>query len=127
MDYLKSYFNKDLNEIGIKRFFICYVLFVSVVYIVISSHSINDTQQNLLKSVEMKRLFHCLELFVGWLQGGLYDFSSLPLSLFNHLKDGDMDIIMNAHTNYSRKLLFGYQKVAKQLYKVLVNSQIFHR
>ena len=100
---------------------------VSVVYIVISSHSINDTQQNLLKSVEMKRLFHCLELFVGWLQGGLYDFSSLPLQLFNHLKDGDMDIIMNEHTNYSRKLLFGYQKVAKQLYKVLVNSQIFHR
>ena len=97
---------------------------VSVVYIVISSHSINDAQQNLLKSVEMKRLFHCLELFVGWLQGGLYDFSSLPLQLFNHLKDGDMDIIMNAHTNYSRKLWFGYQKVAKQLYKVLVNSQI---
>ena len=83
---------------------------VLYVCIVISSHRINVTQQKLLENIEMKRLFHCLELFVGWLQGGLYDFSSLPLSLFNYLKDGDMDIIMNVHTNYSCKLLFRYQE-----------------
>ena len=52
----------------------------------------------------MKKLFHCLNLFVGWLQGGLYDFSSLPMSVFSHLRNEDMDAIMKAHTNYSGKL-----------------------
>lgn len=62
-------------------------------------------QQKLLGDVEMKRLFSCLELFVGWLQGGLYDFNSLPLPVFNHLRDQDADAIMKIHTKYSRKLL----------------------
>ena len=53
----------------------------------------------------MKRLFCCLELFVSWLQGGLYDFSSLPLPVFSHLKDQDVDAIMKIHTKYSSKLL----------------------
>ena len=53
----------------------------------------------------MKRLFHCLELFVGWLQGGLYDFNSLPLSVFSHLTDQDVDAIMKIHTKYSCKQL----------------------
>ena len=72
--------------------------------VIISFHSISDTQQKVLEDVPMKSLFQCLKLFVGWLQGGLYDFSSLPLSVFNHLKDEDMYAIMNAHTNYSRKM-----------------------
>jgi len=52
----------------------------------------------------MKELFHCLGLFVGWLQGGLYDFSSLPMSVFSHLAHGDEHIIMEAYTEYSRKI-----------------------
>ena len=52
----------------------------------------------------MKRLFHCLELFVDWLQGGLYDFRSLPILVFDHLKDGDVDSIMEVHTKYSCEL-----------------------
>lgn len=68
-----------------------------------SFNSINDVQRKLLGDVEMKRLFHCLELFVGWLQDGLYDFGSLPLLVFNHLKDEDIVTIMNVHINYSCK------------------------
>ena len=71
---------------------------------VISFHSISDTQRKVLEDVPMKSLFHCLKLFVGWLQGGLYDFSTLPLSVFSHLKDEDVDAIMNAHTKYLCKI-----------------------
>lgn len=53
----------------------------------------------------MKRLFKCLGLFVGWLQGGLYDFSSLPISVFKHLIPEDLDTIMKTHLRYSCKLL----------------------
>ena len=53
----------------------------------------------------MKMLFKCLGLFVGWLQGGLYDFSSLPISVFKHLKCKDVNIIMETCSKYSCKLL----------------------
>lgn len=52
----------------------------------------------------MKRLFQCLKLFVGWLQGGLYDFSTLPISVFVHLNHKDVETIMRAHSKYSCKL-----------------------
>ena len=71
----------------------------------ITSHSIDDAQCKLLGDVEMKRLFKCLGLFVGWLQGGLYDFNSLPISVFKHLKSEDVNIIMKSCSKYSRKLL----------------------
>ena len=53
----------------------------------------------------MKRLFKCLGLFVGWLQGGLYDFNSLPISFFKHLNQTDLDSIMKTNLKYSCKLL----------------------
>ena len=53
----------------------------------------------------MKKLFKCLGLFVGWLQGGLYDFSSLPISVFKHLEYEDVDTIMTTYSKYSCKLL----------------------
>ena len=71
----------------------------------IISLSISDAQRKLLGDVEMKRLFKCLGLFVGWLQGGLYDFSSLPISVFKHLKCEDVNTIMTSSSKYSRKLL----------------------
>ena len=69
------------------------------------SYSVNDVQRKLLGDVEMKKLFKCLELFVDWLQGGLYDFASLPVSMFKHMSPKDTDIIMSLHTNYSCKSL----------------------
>lgn len=77
---------------------------ISLTYCHDHINRITDTQQNLLGNIEMKRLFHCLELFVGWLQGGLYDFRSLPISVFDPLKDGDVNTIMEGHTKYSGKL-----------------------
>ena len=65
--------------------------------------SINDTQCKLLGDIEMKRLFKCLGLFVGWLQGGLYDFSSLPVSFLKHLNHEDLDTVMKLHSKYSCK------------------------
>ena len=48
----------------------------------------------------MKRLFKCISMFVGWLQGGLYDFSFLPVSVFNHLEPKDMETLDKIHQNY---------------------------
>jgi len=62
-------------------------------------------QRKLLGDVEMERLCCCLGLFVDWLQGGLYDFSSLPMSVFSHLTHGDEDIIMKTDTKYPCKVL----------------------
>ena len=53
----------------------------------------------------MKRLFKCMGLFVGWLQGGLYDFSSLPISVFTHLEREDMETLGKIPTKYSGKYL----------------------
>ena len=72
----------------------------------IISNSINDTQRKLLGDIEMKRLFKCIGLFVGWLQGGLYDFNSLPVSFFTHMSHEDVDTVMTVHSKYSCKLLF---------------------
>ena len=70
----------------------------------IISNSINDTQRKLLGDIEMKRLFSCAGLFVGWLQGGLYDFNTLPISFFTHLSHEDVDTVMTVHSKYSCKL-----------------------
>ena len=59
----------------------------------------------------MKRLFKCLGLFVGWLQSGLYDFSSLPISVFKHLKCEDVNTIMTSCSKYSRKLHIIYVQI----------------
>ena len=53
----------------------------------------------------MKSLFKCLELFVDWLQGGLYDFNSLPFSVFKPLNDEDVSTVMQV---YSCKLVFKF-------------------
>ena len=53
----------------------------------------------------MKSLFKCLELFVDWLQGGLYDFNSLPFSVFKPLNDEDVNTVMKV---YSCKLVFKF-------------------
>ena len=62
-------------------------------------------QCGLLGNIGIKKLFKCLELFVDWLQGGLYDFISLPISMFKNMNPEDMNTIMNLHTKYSRKPL----------------------
>ena len=51
----------------------------------------------------MKKLFKCLGLFAGWLQGGLYDFGSLPISAFTHLEYADMDTVMKICNTISCK------------------------
>ena len=66
-----------------------------------ASFSINEIQSKLLGEVEMKRLFKCMGLFVAWLQGGLYDFSSLPISVFKHLEKEDMEILGKIPIKYS--------------------------
>ena len=51
----------------------------------------------------MKQLFRCMGLFVGWLQGGLYDFSTLPVSVFKHMDPEDKEKLQKIPDKYSCK------------------------
>ena len=53
----------------------------TILQLLIMSCSITDEQLKSLGDIEMKCLFKCMELFVGWLLDGLYDFSTLPISV----------------------------------------------
>jgi len=67
--------------------------------------SISDEQKGIFGVVEMKRLFRCMGLFVGWLQGGLYDFSTLPVSVFKHMDREDNEILWKIPEKYLCMLL----------------------
>ena len=56
-------------------------------------YSISDVQLAIFRDLEIKRLFRCMELFVGWLQGGLYDFSNLPVSVFKQMDSKDVEFL----------------------------------
>ena len=62
--------------------------------------SISDEQKTIFGGVEMKRLFRCMGLFVGWLQGGLYDFSTLPVSVFKHMDREDNEVLQKIPDKY---------------------------
>jgi len=76
-----SYFWKLASKGNIPIYF---ALFIDVFC------STSDTQLAIFQGLELKRLFKCLELFVGWLQGGLYDFSNLPVSVFKQMDEKDI-------------------------------------
>ena len=48
----------------------------------------------------MKNLFKCMELFVSWLLGGLYDFSTLPISVFKHMNTKDKEALEQIPSEY---------------------------
>ena len=83
----------------------CNVSIFSLIFLVFNRDTLNEKQRRLLGDIEMKKLFKCLELFVGWLQGGLYDFTTLPVSMFKHMDPKDIDTIMSLHTKYPSKSL----------------------
>ena len=67
----------------------------------IYSCSINDAQLATFEEIELKRLYSCLVLFTEWLQGGLYDFSTLPAAMFKHMKPEDQESIQQFDKQYS--------------------------
>ena len=80
-------------------------LLTYVIIVTSYSYRVNAVQRRLLGDIERKKLFKCPELFVGWLQGGLYDFTTLSVSMFKHMNPKDTDAIMSLHTKYPCKSL----------------------
>ena len=64
------------------------------------SYSITDDQLKCLGDIEMKSLFKCMELFIGWLLGGLYDFSMLPITVFKHMNTEDKETLEHIPSEY---------------------------
>jgi len=61
---------------------------------------ITDEQLKDLGGIEVKCLFKCMELFVEWLLGGLYDFSTLPISVFKHIDIKDKEALEQIPSKY---------------------------
>ena len=113
--YLKNSFSKDpeivFGEIGIQRYVCntCMRKFNHNNFLLIFIYSISYEQKVIFGEIEMKRLFECMGLFVGWLQGGLYDFSTLPVSVFKHLDDEDKEALQKIPNKYLCTFIFIYQ------------------
>ena len=62
--------------------------------------SVSDNQLKLLSSTKLPLLFATLELFVGWVKEGLYDFSSLPMALKVQLSEDDLATLEKLPAKY---------------------------
>jgi len=100
-----------LQEIGMQRFVhfhsklgqsnlypIC-LLFFSL------SHSGCESQLACLLSLKLPYLYSTLELFVHWIQDGIYDFHHLPLVMKKHLEDRDIEKLQEVIGKYDGKWL----------------------
>ena len=59
-----------LNEIGIRM--------------------VNPTQLACLSEIHLSSLYCCLKVFSGWMEEGMYDFSTLPFTVKAHLSQDDL-------------------------------------
>ena len=57
------------------------------IYIIIIYHRLTKPQRKFLEDLLMIDIMKTLQIFVKWLQEGMYDFSSLPFTLKNELED----------------------------------------
>ena len=64
-----------------------------------------ESQLACLLSLKLPYLYSTLELFVQWVQDGIYDFHHLPLVMKKHLEDGDVETLQKIIVNYKSKYL----------------------
>ena len=64
-----------------------------------------ESQLACLLSLKLPYLHSTLELFVQWVQDGIYDFHHLPLVMKKHLEDGDVETLQKIIVNYKSKYL----------------------
>ena len=64
-----------------------------------------ESQLACLLSLKLPYLYSTLELFVQWVQDGIYDFHHLPLVMKKHLGDGDEETLQKIIVNYKSKCL----------------------
>ena len=63
-----------------------------------------ESQLACLLSLKLPYLYSTLELFVQWIQDGIYDFHHLPLVMKKHLEDKDVEMLQNIVVKYGGKL-----------------------
>ncbi len=61
----------------------------------ITQNSLKHCQLNYLLQLNLNSIFPCLQLFIEWVDKGLYDFFDLPLSMKACLSEGDLQYIDN--------------------------------
>ena len=57
----------------------------------ITTKSLKHSQLGSLVKLPLPKVFACLQLFIQWVDQGLYDFCNLPLTLKAHLSKADHD------------------------------------
>ena len=63
-------------------------------------HRVSSSQLQCISSTKLPFLFSTLELFVGWIKEGLYDFSSVPMALKAQFKKADLAELEKNHMSY---------------------------
>ena len=61
-----------------------------------------------LQALKLPYLYSTLELFVQWIQDGIYDFHHLPLVMKIQLEDRDLEALQKMIVNYESKCLYMY-------------------
>ena len=62
-----------------------------------------ESQLACLLSLKLPYLYSTLEVFVQWIQDGIYDFHHLPLVMKKHLEDGDVETLQEIIGKYDGK------------------------
>ena len=62
-----------------------------------------ESQLACLQALKLPYLYSTLELFVHWIQDGIYDFHHLPLVMKKHLEDRDIEKLQEVIGKYDGK------------------------
>ena len=73
-------------------------MFCSFCFIILTHHDyrLNQLQLKFLEELRMIEIMKALQTFVIWLQEGMYDFSSLPVTLKEDLSDSHIQKLNQA-------------------------------
>ena len=59
----------------------------------IGVHSLGPSQLACLEELPLPSLYCCLQLFVRWVEDGMYDFCSLPFAVKTHISNQDLQAL----------------------------------
>ena len=66
----------------------------------IGIRKLTATQLACLSELPLPNFYHCLKVFAGWMEEGMYDFSTLPYTIKAHMSKEDMSTLRDIPHNW---------------------------
>ena len=89
----------------------------------ITPNSLKHSQLACLIDLPIPTVFTCFQLFVQWVDQGVYDFCNLPLALKAHLPEADLMFFEQNLRDQWTGTLKGLEAEVKQMTEVLKHSE----